>query len=103
MWRDRYDDLWLWPMPKWFVRVCNKTIGVHFLEIILVGEIVGLALAFMANLMDVTWLRIVGIAMFAPAPAFIVLMVFSAQYSMWKHRQRQRRKNRKRDRDRAID
>lgn len=87
MWRHRYDDLWLWPMPDWFVRVCNRTIGAYVLDLMLVGEVVGLGFTIASNfLANAEWMRVVGYVLLAPGPLLIVMMIITAQYRHWRYR-----------------
>lgn len=86
MWDRRFDDLWLFPMPAWFVRLANRTIGPHALEWILASEIVGLSLVLLATANDRFWFRIAGYVLIAPGPLLIAGMVATAQRA--KHRQR---------------
>ena len=88
MWRNRYDDLWLYPMPGWFVRVCNKTIGAYVLDLIVLSEVIGLVLFVVAVGAGIRWMQIVGYILIAPAPMLIVMMIITAQY-----RQRRQRRS----------
>ena len=87
MWRNRYNDLWLWPMPEWFVRACNRTIGVYVLDLMLVGVFVGLGLNIAGKfLLNSEWMRIIGNVLLAPVPLLIVMMICTAQYRQWNNR-----------------
>lgn len=82
MWRNRYDDLWLYPMPAWFVRACNKTIGTLVFDLMLVCEIVGFALAITGYATGALWLRVTGYVLLAPVPLLVLMMIITAQYRL---------------------
>ena len=85
MWRNRYDDLWLWPMPGWFVRACNTTIGVYVLDLMLVSEVLGLVLVLWGDAAGVMWMRVIGYVLVAPVPILVVMMIITAQSRQRKH------------------
>jgi hypothetical protein len=82
MWNNRFDDLWLYPMPAWFVRLCNRFIGVHVLELILVAEIVGLVVFLIGFAAKWFWLQILGYVLIAPGPLLLAMMIITAQLRM---------------------
>lgn len=82
MWNNRFDDLWMYPLPNWFVRLCNRFIGSHVLELIVVSEVIGLVLFLLDFFSSLVWLQVVGYALIAPGPLLIILMIIIAQVRM---------------------
>lgn len=97
MWNDRFDDLWLYPMPEWFVRFCNRFVGAHALELLLISEILGLVAIVAGFAGDWFWLQIVGYVLLAPGPLLIAMMVVTAQLQMWQHRRKTRAESKSRE------
>ena len=83
---DRYDDLWLWPMPEWFVKLCNRTIGARVLDVMLYGTVLGIVCMIAGYILEYDWLRITGYVLIAPVPLLVVMMIITVQYRQWKQR-----------------
>lgn len=77
MWDRRYNDLWLWPMPGWFVRFCNRFGETRVLDVIFLLAIGGLICGALA----VKWHFLVWGCWLLLAPTFLLLlmMVLTAQ------------------------
>ncbi len=53
MFENRYLDLYVWRTPWWFLRICEKTVGVNIaFDLILISEILGLVLLILFGLKD---------------------------------------------------
>lgn len=78
MWSKRFDDLWLWPMPGWFVRICNKVGGVFVLDVFAVLAVLAIPLMFIGVFADKALVAVIGLVCLAPAVLVLVLMVTGA-------------------------
>jgi hypothetical protein len=76
MWRNRFDDLWLWPIPGWFVRVCNRLGGAVVLDVIAILLLLAVAGIVYAICRETgVWLVWVSGIMFAPAALLVTVTV----------------------------
>jgi len=78
MWDSRHDDLWLWPMPEWFVRFCNRLGGTAVLDVVLLLAVAGVAVGVcgLLGIWNPPWLPLVYVTLLVPA-AFVVAMMVS--------------------------
>ena len=81
MWRDRFNDLWLWPMPDWFVAACNRVGGTIVLDVMAVAGLAGLGLLLVGQLADSAVAYWAGWVLAFPAILLLGLMLTTA---MWR-------------------
>jgi hypothetical protein len=83
MWDKRFNDLWLYPMPGWFIDVCNRFGGTRVLDGLFIAELIGVACLLVGWLTDLLVVTMIGWALIAPAVLLILLMIGTAQYHHW--------------------
>jgi hypothetical protein len=77
MWKERYDDLWLWPMPDWFVRECNRIGGARVFDTIFLLALGGLACEVFSFRWP--WLQWLGYVLLAPVGLLLAMIIITAQ------------------------
>jgi len=80
MWDNRFNDLWLYPMPDWFVAVCNQFGGTRVLDGMFIAELIGVACLLVGWFADLLAVTVVGWVLIAPAVLLVLLMIATAQY-----------------------
>ncbi len=78
MWKNRHTDLWLWPMPGWFITTCNRIGGTLVLDVIAIGAIAGLGCMVFGEFAEVHWLKWLGRILLAPPVLLLSLMFATA-------------------------
>ncbi len=77
MWNRRHSDLWLWPMPEWFVRGCNRIGGTLVLDAIFILALGGLVCAALSFCWP--WLRSLAYVLLSPVGLLLAMMIITAQ------------------------
>jgi tetratricopeptide (TPR) repeat protein len=87
MFEDRYTDLYLWRTPWWFLRFCERTVGINrAIDFILISEVFGLVLLVFYGREDpLSPYRLISYLLIAPGVIFILIGIFAKhpEYETW--------------------